>query len=79
MSGKVEDKSGAPIEEGDTVFTKIRGGKREGKADNIDLDEEDARKDQVKNPPKVLFKDQHGHNVAHNPETLQVVNKEHND
>jgi hypothetical protein len=30
MSGKVEDKKGNPIEEGDTVFTKIRGGKREG-------------------------------------------------
>jgi hypothetical protein len=30
MSGKVEDKTGNPIEEGDTVFTKIRGGKREG-------------------------------------------------
>ncbi len=31
MSGKVEDKQGTPIEVGDTVFTKIRGGKREGK------------------------------------------------
>jgi hypothetical protein len=30
MSGKVEDKHGTPIEVGDTVFTKIRGGKREG-------------------------------------------------
>jgi hypothetical protein len=30
MSGKVEDKQGNPIEVGDTVFTKIRGGKREG-------------------------------------------------
>jgi len=30
MSGKVEDKKGNPIEVGDTVFTKIRGGKREG-------------------------------------------------
>jgi hypothetical protein len=30
MSGQVEDKQGNPIEVGDTVFTKIRGGKREG-------------------------------------------------
>jgi len=30
MSGQVEDKKGNVIEEGDTVFTKIRGGKREG-------------------------------------------------
>jgi hypothetical protein len=30
MSGQVEDKKGNPIEDGDTVFTKIRGGKREG-------------------------------------------------
>ncbi len=30
MSDRVTDKSGAPIEEGDTVVTKIRGGKREG-------------------------------------------------
>jgi hypothetical protein len=30
MSGQVEDKHGNPIEVGDTVFTKIRGGKREG-------------------------------------------------
>ncbi|KFX89935.1 hypothetical protein V495_05966 [Pseudogymnoascus sp. VKM F-4514 (FW-929)] len=75
MSGKVEDKTGNPIEEGDTVFTKIRGGKREGEADQIVLDEEEARKEQVKNPPKVLFKDQHGHAVAHNPETLEIVDK----
>jgi hypothetical protein len=30
MSGKVSDKTGTPIEVGDTVYTKIRGGKREG-------------------------------------------------
>jgi hypothetical protein len=30
MPGKVEDKQGYPIEAGDTVYTKIRGGKREG-------------------------------------------------
>jgi predicted HAD superfamily phosphohydrolase YqeG len=30
MLGKVEDKQENPIEVGDTVFTKISGGKREG-------------------------------------------------
>jgi hypothetical protein len=30
MADKIEDKQGASIEKGDTVFTKIRGGKREG-------------------------------------------------
>jgi hypothetical protein len=30
MSAQVEDKKGNPIDEGDRVFTKIRGGKREG-------------------------------------------------
>jgi hypothetical protein len=30
MSAQVEDKNGNPIDEGDRVFTKIRGGKREG-------------------------------------------------
>ncbi|OBT46916.1 hypothetical protein VE00_02002 [Pseudogymnoascus sp. WSF 3629] len=75
MSGEVQDRVGTPIQEGDTVFTKIRGGKREGEADKIVLDEKDAKKEHVKHPPKVLFKDQHGHDVAHNPETLEVLNK----
>jgi len=30
MSAQVEDKKGNAIDEGDRVFTKIRGGKREG-------------------------------------------------
>ena len=72
MSSKVEDRVGTPIEEGDTVFTKIRGGKREGKVSipsftwlivrqlkpmqvyKIDVNEEDAKRDHVKHPPKVL-------------------------
>jgi len=70
MSDQVNDKSGASIQEGDTVVTKIRGGKREGEVDKIVTDEQEAQKEGVKNPPKVLFKDQHGHDVAHNPETL---------
>lgn len=30
MLGQVDDKKGNPINKGDTVFTKIRGGKRGG-------------------------------------------------
>jgi hypothetical protein len=30
MSARVEDKNGNAIDEGDRVFPKIRGGKREG-------------------------------------------------
>jgi len=70
MSDQVEDKTGNPINEGDTVFTKIRGGKRQGEVDEIVTKQEEAKEKDVKNPPKVLFKDQHGHNVAHNPGTL---------
>lgn len=102
---RVEDKAGEPIREGDEVWTKMRGGKHEGKV-RIDQDgykgpcaerrtqvekvvttQEEAEEEGVKNPPKVrlrnklkipadervqvLFKDQHGHSVAHNPGTLQ--------
>lgn len=35
MSGQVEDKKGNTIQEGDTVFTKIRGGKREGEVSSL--------------------------------------------
>jgi len=92
MSGRVEDKEGAPIKQGDSVFTKIRGGKREGEVtllslshklemanylqvDKVVMSEEEAKKENVKNPPKVIFEDQHGHHVAHNPGTLEVTDK----
>ncbi|MCJ1434830.1 hypothetical protein MMC27_004200 [Xylographa pallens] len=70
-SPEVSDKNDQPIHEGDEVWTKIRGGKREGVAEKIVTTDEEAQKENVKNPPKVLFEDQHGHRVAHNPETLQ--------
>ncbi|KAM7198740.1 hypothetical protein V8F20_006055 [Naviculisporaceae sp. PSN 640] len=70
---QVLDKQGVPIKEGDEVFTPFRGGKHEGKVDKIILNEEDAHKEGVKNPPKVLFTDQHGHHVNHNPGTLSHV------
>ncbi|OTA65953.1 hypothetical protein K449DRAFT_431415 [Hypoxylon sp. EC38] len=68
-----KDKRGEPISEGDTVWTKARGGKREGEVDRVINTADEAKEAGVKNPPKasVLFKDQHGHDVAHNPETLE--------
>jgi len=71
MPTQVEDKKGNAIDEGDRVFTKIRGGKREGEVEEIVMTQEEAKKENVKNPPKVIFHDQHGHKVAHNPETLE--------
>ncbi|TFK65126.1 hypothetical protein BDN72DRAFT_845897 [Pluteus cervinus] len=66
----VHDKNDEPIEVGDTVSTKFRGGKRAGVVKEVVLDEEEAAAKGVKHPPKVIFKDQHGHEVAHNPGTL---------
>ncbi|UKZ88611.1 uncharacterized protein TrAFT101_004361 [Trichoderma asperellum] len=73
MSPAVQDKEGKPIEEGDDVWTPIRGGKREGEVEKVVYTEEEAKKANVKHPPKVVFTDQHGHWVAHNPETLKHV------
>ncbi|MCJ1292977.1 hypothetical protein MMC34_004530 [Xylographa carneopallida] len=70
-SPAITDKNNQPIHEGDTLWTKLRGGKREGTADTIVTTKDEARQENVKNPPKVLFEDQHGHRVAHNPGTLQ--------
>ncbi|KAG9003637.1 hypothetical protein FRB94_003026 [Tulasnella sp. JGI-2019a] len=76
MSSQVTEKQGNTISEGDTVFTKFRGGKREGEVDKIVMTHEEAKEENVKNPPKVLFEDQHGHRVAHNPGTLTNLSKE---
>ncbi|KAG8854922.1 hypothetical protein FRB91_002982 [Serendipita sp. 411] len=67
---EIVDKQGEPIEIGDEVATKMRGGKRTGIVSDIVASEEEADRKGVKNPPKVLFEDQHGHQVAHNPSTL---------
>ena len=37
--------------------------------------EKEASAEGVKNPPKVLFTDQKGKDVAHNPGTLDIVDK----
>ncbi|KAK1753188.1 hypothetical protein QBC47DRAFT_53842 [Echria macrotheca] len=72
MTGKdIVDKEGQPIHEGDTVWTPIRGGKHEGTVEKIVTTEAEAKKEGVKHPPKVLFTDQHGHHVSHNPGTLR--------
>ncbi|KAI6082770.1 hypothetical protein F4821DRAFT_263549 [Hypoxylon rubiginosum] len=68
-SSQVKDKQGETICEGDVVWTKARGGRREGDVHRVV--ESTDRVAGVRNPPKVLFKDQHGHNVAHNPGTLE--------
>ncbi|KAK6992940.1 hypothetical protein R3P38DRAFT_3078418 [Favolaschia claudopus] len=65
------DKNNEGIHEGDEVWTKFRGGKREGVVDKIVTTQSEAEDAGVKNPPKVLFTDQHGHDVAHNPGTLR--------
>jgi len=51
-----KDKHASEIKGGDTVFTRIRGGKREGEVEEIAHDEQEAKKVEgveVKNPPKV--------------------------
>ena len=53
MSSSVTDKNNQPIQVGDEVWTKIRGGKHEGTADKIVMTNEEAQKEGVKNPPKV--------------------------
>ncbi|KAF8421606.1 hypothetical protein EV426DRAFT_565201 [Tirmania nivea] len=70
MSDKVRDRTGSPIHPGDHVETRFRGGKREGMVEKIVRSKEEAEEEGVKNPPKVIYHDQHGHKVAHNPRTL---------
>ncbi|KAK0710483.1 hypothetical protein B0T21DRAFT_416033 [Apiosordaria backusii] len=67
----LKDKNGEPIHEGDHVFARSRGGRHEGNVEKIVTTEKEAEKEGVKHPPKVLFTDQHGHHVQHNPEALQ--------
>ena len=52
-SPAITDKNNQPIHEGDTLWTKLRGGKREGTADTIVTTKDEARQENVKNPPKV--------------------------
>jgi hypothetical protein len=52
-SDKIQDKDGVTIQEGDQVWTKMRGGKHEGQVEKIVTTKEDADAENVKNPPKV--------------------------
>jgi ribosomal protein L25 (general stress protein Ctc) len=54
MSSNVQDKEAEPIQEGDQVWTPIRGGKRQGEVDEIVYTEEEANEANVKLPPKVI-------------------------
>ncbi|EHK17608.1 uncharacterized protein TRIVIDRAFT_160316 [Trichoderma virens Gv29-8] len=75
MAPDVQDKDGKLIQEGDEVWTPIRGGKRQGEVENIVHTEKEAKSANVKHPPKVVFTDQHGHRVAHNPDALKHVDE----
>ncbi|KAE8323821.1 hypothetical protein BDV39DRAFT_208487 [Aspergillus sergii] len=76
VKGDVKDKHGDTIHEGDYVFTRIRGGSHQGEVERIVMDEQEAEEEGVKNPPKVVFHDQHGKKVAHNPGTLEKMEHE---
>jgi hypothetical protein len=56
----VKDKDGKPIHKGDIMSGKIRGGKHVGEVLAVVTNEKEAAQEGVKNPPKVLIKDQHG-------------------
>lgn len=53
MLDDIKDKNSQPIHEGDSVWTKIRGGHREGVVQKIVRTEEEAQEEDVKHPPKV--------------------------
>ncbi|BDA42845.1 hypothetical protein COCOBI_03-7380 [Coccomyxa sp. Obi] len=54
------------IKVGDFVSTKYRGGTREGVVERIATTD-----DEHPHPPKVIFHNQRGKEVAHNPSTLE--------
>ncbi|KAJ5880460.1 uncharacterized protein N7473_011513 [Penicillium subrubescens] len=74
MVAHIVDKYGNAIQEGDYVFTKIRGGSHEGKVQEIVTDEQRAEEKSVKHPPKVLLYNKDGRMVAHNSGTLEIRN-----
>ncbi|CDM30919.1 unnamed protein product [Penicillium roqueforti FM164] len=66
---EIQDKNGKDITEGDFVYTKYRGGSHEGKVEMIIRDQASAQQEGV------IYTDQHGHRVAHNPITLTKQNR----
>ncbi|KAK4099099.1 hypothetical protein N658DRAFT_517540 [Parathielavia hyrcaniae] len=71
MPAEIKDKNDEPIREGDHVFARSRGGRHEGEVEKVVSSRDEAEKEGVKNPPKVLYTDQHGHHVKHNPGAVQ--------
>ncbi|XHG05172.1 hypothetical protein AWENTII_008421 [Aspergillus wentii] len=51
---RAQDKKSETIQEGDTVYTKYRGGSHEGEVERIVKDQAEAREEGVANPPKVV-------------------------
>ncbi|KAF8457916.1 hypothetical protein BDZ91DRAFT_685650 [Kalaharituber pfeilii] len=73
MSRQVKSKEGEPIHEGDHVYTPFRGGRHEGDVEAIVTTQEEADREGIKNPPKVVFTSQNQKRVSHNPQTLSKV------
>ncbi|KAM6492140.1 hypothetical protein JOM56_011864 [Amanita muscaria] len=69
-NSKVHDKFGKLIRVGDVVSCRARGGKQFGEVTDIVVDRREAEEKGVAHPPKVIYVDQHGHTVSHNPKTL---------
>eukprot|EP00884_Botryococcus_braunii_P004512 jgi/Botrbrau1/14061/Bobra.182_3s0008.1 len=69
---KILEKKG--IKEGDVVSTKYRGGTREGAVSHIATSTDDTP-----HPPKVVFTNQRGKEVQHNPSTLTKKTSEGSD
>ncbi|KAI1619075.1 hypothetical protein LTR10_019807 [Elasticomyces elasticus] len=75
----IKSKGGATIEEGDTVSTPYRGGKHEGKVEQIVTDDKEAQNLGAKgtnHAPAVVFTDQNNKKVAHKPGTVTDLDKE---
>ncbi|EXJ80963.1 hypothetical protein A1O3_07251 [Capronia epimyces CBS 606.96] len=75
----LKSKGGATIEQGDTVSTPYRGGKHEGKVEQIVTDEDQARSLDAKgarHAPAVVYTDQNNKKVAHKPNTVTDLDKE---
>lgn len=70
MASKVQDKDGKPIEEGDSVWTPIRGGKRKGEVEQVVTTEEEAKEANAKHPPKVSIQSGY-HQNSHKTRSTQ--------
>lgn len=53
MPSDLKDKNGEPIQPGDHVFARSRGGRHEGEVEKVVTSQEEAEKEGVKHPPKV--------------------------